>query len=345
MLEAKKQNINNNKITVYTLKNEKGSRVEISNLGACLTKFSIKNFENKDVDVVLGYGNMIDYLENPCYMGVTVGRYANRIANGNFTIDDVLYQLDINNGSNNLHSGANGIQFKVWELIKLTATSVKLALFCPHLEDGFPGNLHLTIEFELTINNELSIKYNAISDKKTIINLTNHAYFNLNGHDTGLCTQNSVKINANYFTPIAKDGIPTGEILSVKQTPFNFTDFKTIQADIETDNQQLQFGNGYDHNFVVNNYDGNLNLVAEAIGDKSKIKLEVFSTLPGLQFYVGSYLNITELGKNKASYKARSGFCFETQYFPNSPNCDNFPSTHIEANKQYNFTTIYKLSN
>lgn len=332
------------KITSFVLKNDRETSVEISNLGACITKFCIKNAHNQLVDVVLGYDNLDDYSDNPCYLGVTVGPYANRIAQGKFTIDATMYQLEINNGPNNLHSGENGIHNKIWKLVNYTNNTVELSLLCPHLADGFPGNVQLGIKFELTNNNELRINYSALSDKKTIVNLTNHAYFNLNGHNAGTCTQHLVKINAHYYTPIASDGIPTGEILTVKNTPFDFTQHKTIQEDIEVQNQQLTNGNGYDHNFVVDNYDGSLQCVAQAIGDTSNIKLEVFSTLPGLQFYVGSYLNIAQGGKNNALYPARSGFCFETQHFPDSVNQPNFPSTIIEAGKQYDFTNVYKLS-
>ncbi|TAE36622.1 MAG: galactose mutarotase [Sphingobacteriales bacterium] len=343
MPETNKQTITD-KITSFVLKNNKETSVQISNLGACITKFCIKNANNQLVDVVLAYDNLDDYCDNPYYLGVTVGPYANRIAKGRFNIDGVLYQLAINNGPNNLHSGATGIHNKIWTLKEHTSNSVLFSLLCPHLEDGFPGNVQLGIKFELNNNNELCINYSALSDKKTIVNLTNHAYFNLNGHNAGTCTQHLVKINAHYYTPIASDGIPTGEILPVKNTPFDFTRNKTIQADIDVQNQQLTNGNGYDHNFVVDNYDGSLQCVAQAIGDKSNISLEVFSTLPGLQFYVGSYLDIAQGGKNNASYPARSGFCFETQHLPNSVNQPNFPSTIIEAGKQYNFTTVYKLS-
>lgn len=330
-------------IKEYILENNKGSIVGICNFGAAVTKFCIRNKNDDFTDVVLGFKDLNDYKNNPCFLGVTVGRYANRIANGVFELDGNTYKLDVNNSPNCLHGGFNGFYNQFWEVKNVTKNSITLVYFSAHLEGGFPGNLTVSVQFELTENNELVIKYAAQTDEKTVINLTNHAYFNLNGHSAGLCTQHLLKINAKYFTPTNSVAIPTGELKLVKSTPFDFEDFKPIQQNINDDNEQIIFGAGYDHNFVLTDFDGSLQLSAEVIGDKTQIKLEVYTTEPGLQFYTGNHLNDTALGKNNLPYGFREGFCLETQHFPDSPNQTYFPSTVLNPGKEFKSTTIYKL--
>lgn len=330
-------------IKEYILENNKGSIVGICNFGAIVTKFCIRDKNDDFTDVVLGFKDLNDYQNNPCFLGVTIGRYANRIANGVFELDGNTYKLDVNNSPNNLHGGFNGFHNQFWEVKNITQNSITLAYFSAHLEGGFPGNLTVSVHFELTENNELVINYSAQTDEKTVINLTNHAYFNLNGHSAGVCTQHLLKINARHFTPTNSDAIPTGEIKLVKNTPFDFEDFKPIQQNINDDNEQIIFGAGYDHNFVLTDFDGNLQLAAEVIGDQTKIKLQVYTTQPGLQFYTGNYLNDSSLGKKDLPYGYREGFCLETQHFPDSPNQANFPTTVLKLGEEFTSTTIYKL--
>lgn len=327
----------------YILENSKGTIVGICNFGAAVTKFCVTDKHGDFIDVVLGFKHLADYQNNPCYLGVTVGRYANRIANAVFNLEGIAYKLPINNSPNCLHGGFNGFQHQLWDVKNITKTSITLSFISAHLEGGFPGNLAVNVNFELTETNELVINYTAQTDKTTVINLTNHAYFNLNGHSAGLCTKHLLKINAQHFTPTNNVAIPTGELKSVKNTPFDFEDFKKIDEHIEHDNEQIAFGKGYDHNFVLNQYDGNLHLAAEVIGDQTQIKLQVFTTEPGLQLYTGNHLNDAAFGKNNAPYGFREGFCLETQHFPDSPNQENFPNTILKQGEEFKSTTIYKL--
>ncbi len=327
----------------FILENSKGTIVGICNYGAAITKFCVTHKNGNFIDVVLGFKNLADYKNNPCFLGVTVGRYANRIANGSFNLEAINYKLPINNTPNCLHGGFFGFQHQFWEVKNITKNSISLSYFSAHLEEGFPGNLAVSVNFKLTETNEIVINYSAQADEKTVINLTNHAYFNLNGHSAGLCTQHLLKINAQNFTPTNSVAIPTGEIELVKNTPFDFEDFKPIQQNIDEDNEQIAFGAGYDHNFVLNHYNGNLQLAAEVIGDQTNIKLQVFTTEPGLQFYTGNHLNDTALGKKNAPYGYREGFCLETQHFPDSPNQPNFPTTVLKPGEEFISTTIYKL--
>ena len=327
----------------YILENSKGTIVGICNFGAAVTKFCVSNKNSEFTDVVLGFKNLNDYKKNPCYLGVTVGRYANRIANGSFDLEGINYKLPINNAPNCLHGGFNGFQHQLWEVKNITKNSISLLYFSAHLEEGFAGNLTTNVVFELTDTDELVINYTAQTNKHTVINLTNHVYFNLNGHSAGLCTQHLLKINAQYFTPCNNFAIPTGKLKLVKNTPFDFEDFKPIKKHIDDDNEQIAFGKGYDHNFVLKKYDGNLQLAAEVIGDQTNIKLQVFTTEPGIQFYTGNHLNDSALGKKDLPYGYREGFCLETQHFPDSPNQPNFPTTVLKPSEEFKSTTIYKL--
>lgn len=328
----------------YILENGKNTTVGVCNYGAAVTKFCINNNIGQPTDVVLGFKNLNDYKKNPCYLGVTVGRYANRIANGIFELEGKTYKLDTNNAPNCLHGGFNGFQNKIWDIQNNTKNSITLSYFSADLEGGFPGNLTVSVRFELSETDELSINYIAYTDKTTVINLTNHTYFNLNGHNAGKCIQHLLKINANLFTPTNKNAIPTSELKSVTNTPFDFRDFKTIEQNMDNNNEQIIFGAGYDHNFCVANYDGNLKLAAEVMGNLTDIKLQVFTTQPGLQFYSGNYLNDIALGKHNLPYGYRSGFCLETQHFPDSPNQNHFPTTVLNPDTKFTSTTIYKLS-
>jgi aldose 1-epimerase len=311
--------------------------VGICNFGAAITKFIVTDKNGQSKDVILGFQDLEEYKNNPCFLGVTVGRYANRIANATFILDDIKYNLEANNATNSLHGGNNGFHHKMWNVESLTYTS-------SHLEEGFPGNLFVSVQFELTDLNEIIISYEAKTDKTTVINLTNHAYFNLNGEGSGSCINHTLQINAQYITTINSSGIPNGQLMDVENTPFDFRQSKTIGKDINNPNEQLQFGKGYDHNFVLNSLDTSLHLAAVAIGDLSGIKLEVLTTEPGLQLYTGNFLTDSAIGKSGKPNTYRQGFCLETQHFPDSPNQLQFPSTVLKAGDTFKSATVYKLS-
>ena len=331
---------------LITLKNNNVT-IKLTNIGASIVSAIIKDKNGIDTDVVLGFDTPKGYLNNEFCLGATIGRNANRIENATFKIDDKIYNLDKNDGENNLHSGYNKTSELIWDTN--IDNNKNTVIFSTLLKNGFQnmeGNFNISVFYTLKDDNSLEIKYKGICDKKTIANFTNHTYFNLDGHNSGNILNQKVMINGDSFTPFKENtNIPSGEILSVLNTPMDFTSFKEIGKDIEKDYAQLKFGNGYDHNYVINNQDANIKLVAKAYSEKSGISLEVYSDLPGVQFYTGNFNNVTNFAKNNVTYLKRSGFCFETQYFPNCYNIDNFKKPIIEANKPYETTTIYKLNN
>lgn len=329
---------------IITLKNNNMS-VKLTNIGASIVSAILKDKNNNYVDVVLGFENPKGYLNNQCCLGATIGRNANRIENATFKIDKKIYHLDKNDGENNLHSGFNKTSEIIWNFkIDENANNV---IFNTILENGFQsmdGNFNISVCYTLEDDNSLKISYEGVCDKKTIANFTNHTYFNLNGHNYGNLSSQKVMINANSFTAFKENtSIPSGEILSVNNTPMDFTFLKDILQDIENEYPQLKYGNGYDHNYVLNNYDGNIRLVAKAYSEITGISLETYTDLPGIQFYTGNFNNITEYCKDNTKYLFRSGFCFETQYFPNCYNIDSFKKPIFEPNEKYKTTTIYKF--
>lgn len=334
--------INNLSIKTHFLKNANGIKVGICNYGARITHFIIPQ-NNKEVDIVLGFNNIEDYFkEDEYYYGVTVGRFANRIAKGKLTLNDETFQLAINNGGNCLHSGKTGFHNVAWEIISASDESIELKYISPDGESGFPGELTCTVKFSLGVNNDLKIHYNANSTKDTVVNLTNHSYFNLNGDDCGILNH-QVRINAKYYLPINSSGIPTGEYAEVSKTPFDFRVTKKLGLEIENQHPQIIIGKGYDHSFKLEKEANELTFAASARGDLTNIKLEVFTTEPGMQLYTGNYLG-GDKGKNGIIYKERSGFCFETQHYPNSPNQPKFPSTLLKAGDLFKSTTVFKIS-
>lgn len=333
-----------NTLKEYELVNALGTTLGICNYGAAITKICLTDKNGQQKDLVLGFKDLDDYKKNDRFLGVTVGRYANRIANATFELEDVTYKLNPNNSINSLHGGHKGFHHQFWNLQNIEKNKVKLSYVSPDLEEGFPGNLNVSVQFELTDLNEIIIDYTASTDKTTVINLTNHAYFNLNDESSGTCTQHLLQIHADFITPINNSGIPSGKLMAVLNTAFDFRQPKTISQDINSTDQQLEFGSGYDHNFVLKNYDTSLQLAAAAIGDLSGIKLEVFTTEPGLQLYTGNFLTDTALGKSGKPNSYRTGFCLETQHFPDSPNCPQFPSTVLNAGETFESTTVYKFT-
>lgn len=330
-------------IDKYWIENKNKLRASVINYGAILVDLIVPNAKGEMKDIVLGYDNLEAYLENGSFFGATVGPNANRIGNAAFTIDGVEYKLAVNDGPNNLHSDYDlGYHKCVWDV----QTGDNFVIFSLEDKDGnlgFPGNKKLSVVYTLTDDNELKIHYMGSSDKKTIFNPTNHTYFNLAGHDQGSIINTNLKLNASCYTPVVAGAIPTGEIASVKGTPFDFTAGKKIGVDIEQDNEQLHLTGGFDHNWVIDNVDGSLQKIAEASCDESGIVMEVFTTLPGVQFYAGNMIS-TQTGKGGAAYGPRTGFCLETQYFPDAANKANFPSAVFGPERKYDSTTVYQFS-
>lgn len=328
--------INGKETDLFILKNKLGTQVGICNYGARITHFIVN-----DVDIVLGFDSLNEYINcKERYHGVTVGPFANRIANGSFKLNNKQYQLDRNNGTNCLHGGSTGFHDKVWDLVEVNESSATLNIVTAKDEGGFPGELSVTIKFSLTDSNELIMEYFAETKHDTVINLTNHAYFNLNG--AGDILSHEIKIEADEYVPVNNDCIPLEGLTEVKNTPFDFKEFKAISEDIYKEDKQLAIGKGYDHSFELikaNDY----SLAATAIGNSTKTKLEVYTTEPAMQFYTGNYLGGQDVGKNNNLYNDRTGFCFETQHHPDSPNQPQFATTVLKSGDKYYSKTAYKV--
>jgi aldose 1-epimerase len=331
-------------VRLYTLSNENGIRATITNYGARLVSLFVPDFKGDTFDVSIGFDDIDGYLHSTQpYYGATIGRFANRIAEGKFTIDGVEYQVLPNNGNNALHGGENGFQSVVWDLEFVNCAAVKLSYHSKDLEEGFPGNLKVTVTFELTSDDALRISYNASTDKTTVVNLTNHAYFNLNGESAGPVLNHVVQINADKYTPINPSSIPFGPLAEVKGTPFDFTQPLTIGGRIEEKHEQLENGKGYDHNYVLDSHDPQ-EAVATIIGDQTQIKMEVFTDQPGLQFYTGNFMNSTNIMKGRHNDDFRTAFCMETQHFPDSPNQPSYPTTLLKPGEIFQSFTSYRFS-
>jgi aldose 1-epimerase len=332
---------------LYTLTNRNDMVVSISNYGGIITEIKVKDKNGKLGDVTLGYDNLEGYLEQSPYFGAIVGRYGNRICEGKFSLEGKEYQLEINNAPNHLHGGVIGFDKVLWN-VQPFSNSDTLGIILKYLskdgESGYPGNLSVEITYSLNNNDELIISYSATSDKTTLCNLTNHTYFNLKDNGKSSILQHRLKINADSYTPIDSTSITTGEILSVKGTPFDFTDLTQIGKSINSEDKQIQNGLGYDHNFVINGDAGELRHAAKVIEETTGRVMDVFTTEPGMQFYSGNFLDGSIIGKGNVVYNHRNGFCLETQHYPDSPNKPNFPSTVLKPGEVYKTTTVYKFS-
>jgi aldose 1-epimerase len=336
-------------IKLYVLRNNFGTEVKITNFGATITSIKVVDRDGKFDDIALGYDRAEDYMNavDKPYFGSIVGRYGNRIAKGRFSLDGKTYSLATNNGPNHLHGGIIGFDKVVWEATPLKGdefTGVTLTYLAKDREEGYPGNLDIKVTYKLTTENELVIEYDATTDKATPVNLTNHTYFNLAGEGNGTILDHELMINADHYTPVGETLIPTGKIESVKGTPFDFTRPKTIVRDINQDNEQLTFGGGYDHNFVLNKETEKMTLAATVYEPKSGRFIEVLTEEPGIQFYCGNFLDGRLVGKSGKPYIHRSGFCLETQHYPDSPNQPNFPNTILRPSEVYRTKTIYRFS-
>jgi aldose 1-epimerase len=330
----------------YTLKNSKGMTAEIINYGAILTSLFVADKEGNFDDVVLGYDSLEGYFENPAFLGSTIGRYANRIKNAAFELDGVEYALTKSEGENQLHGGLTGFHKVLWEVANVNDTdnpSIELTYLSKDGEEGYPGNLKVKVKYTVTENNELKIDYDAVSDKDTVINLTNHSYFNLAGHASGTVLDHKVMINADRFTVIDSNSIPTGELRDVKGTPMDLTTPVKLSEGINEEYEQLIVAKGYDHNWCLNANGNLLEKSAEVTEDKTGRVMEVYTTMPGVQLYSGNYLDGSIIGKDKAVYNKRNALCLETQFYPNSMNVPSFPSPVFREGEDYKHTTIYKF--
>jgi aldose 1-epimerase len=334
-------------VEIYTLENSKGASTRIITYGGTVVSLKVRDKKGKLGDVVLGYDSISDYQKNTSYIGALIGRYGNRIAKGKFSLNGTEYDLAVNNGVNHLHGGPKGYDKVVWTakpFINKNGANLQLTYFSKDGEEGYPGNLSIKVIYTLTENDELKIVYSAATDKDTVINLTQHSYFNLAGAGNGDILKHQLMLKADKFTPTDDGSIPTGELRSVKGTPFDFTKPTKIGDRINQDNEQLKFGKGYDHNWVLNKKGKELSLAATVYEAASGRLMEVLTTEPGLQFYSGNFLDGSIPGKNKQSYPYRSGFCLEAQHFPDSPNQPSFPSTVLKKGQLYSQTTIYRFS-
>lgn len=340
--------IEGNRILVFTLENSTGMKVKIMNYGGVILSIYSPDKYGNISDVVLGYEDIENYATSTTYFGAIIGRYANRIGGANIKINDKTYNLAMNDGNNHLHGGIKGFDKVFWngkiseddnkeECLELSYLSVDN-------EENYPGNLNVVVRYKLTDSNELVINYYAKSDKDTIVNLTNHSYFNLSGHNSGDILNHKLKIFSDKFTPTDNESIPTGEIYEVKGTPMDFTELTQIGDRIQVDYDQLLFAKGYDHNWILKEQCNELKKAAEVIDDNSGRILKVYTTKPAIQFYSGNYVSEREIGKGGVPYCKRAGLCIETQYFPDSLKNSHFPNVILKADEEYKHKTIYKFT-
>lgn len=325
---------------LYELTNRKQMKVFVSDYGAAIVSIFVPDKEGNLIDVVLGYEDAAGYEEGTCLFGAVVGRVANRIGGAGFALNGVHYQLTDNDQGNTLHSGRDYTCYRLWEVKEYTDNSITLMLHSPDGDQGYPGTVDIEVTYTVTEENELSIRYYGVPAEDTLLNLTNHSYFNLEGHTSGDVLDQEVTIYAETFTRADAKSVPTGEIVPVKGTPMDFTTAKTIGQDIGADYEALVFGKGYDHNWVINGE--GMRKAAFMHAKNTGITMEVYTDLPGMQFYTANYVE-HESGKEGAVYKTRSGACFETQYFPDAINKDNFIKPIVKAGEEYCTETVYKF--
>jgi len=342
-----KKEIDGKQTALYTLKNKNNAEAIFTNYGGRLVSLLIPNKEGKLVDVVVGFKSVNDYEKSTePYFGATIGRYGNRIAKGKFTLDGKTYALFTNNGQNTLHGGKKGYQYVVWDAKQVNDHTLELNYLSKDGDENFPGNLDVKVTYTLTDDNELKMDYEAKTDKATPVNLTNHAFFNLNGDGSGEILNHEVQIYADEYTPVDSTLIPSGKIEKVAGTPFDFTKATTIGARVNDKNEQLTFGKGYDHNYVLNKTKAmNMFHAATVKGDKSGIVMDIYTQEPGLQFYSGNFMQSKNTFKTGAKDDFRTAFAMETQHFPDSPNQPSFPSTILKPGQVYKTSSIYKFSN
>lgn len=334
-------------VDIFTIENNNGMILKVISYGAAVVSLKVPDRSRKLDDIVLGYDNLKSYIEGKMFFGAVIGRHANRIKNASFTINGIWYNLAKNEGENHLHGGNVGFDKVVWSAddnYECRNNSLTLRYCSKDGEEGYPGDLDVRVIYTLTDDNALRIDYYAVSDKDTVVNLTNHSYFNLSGHDAGEILNDIVTMNADRVTVNDNECIPNGEIRNVKGTPMDFTKPERISEMIDYDYDQIKIGNGYDQNYIINRTRDGIVKAAEVYDEKSGRVMEVFTTQKGIQFYTGNNIIDNTVGKGNAIYNKRYGLCFETQCFPNSLMHDNFPSALLKADTEYANTTIYKFS-
>jgi len=338
---------NGESIDKYVLRNKNGIEVSVINFGGIITSIMVPDKDSLFEDVVLGFDSLPDYEKENPFFGALIGRFGNRIAKGQFTLDGKKYKLAINNDPNHLHGGPTGYFKVIWNIEETPSTegkAVKLSYLSKDMEEGYPGNLQVEVTYTLTDSNELKIDYKATTDKKTVVNLTQHSYFNLSGNIKRDILNHVLTLHADGFLPVDKTLIPTGEIKPVSGTPFDFTKPRRIGEHINDNDEQLTFGKGYDHCWVLNTGTDSLSLAAKLSDPESGRIMEVYTNEPGIQFYSGNFLDGTLTGKNNTPYKHRTGLCLETQHFPDSPNQPKFPSVELKPGDVYQSQTVFKFS-
>lgn len=329
----------------YTISNSKGMRAEVTDLGASLVGVVVPDKSGRLVDVALGYDNPESYYKNTCFFGAVIGRNCNRIDKAKFTLDGREYQLDVNDNENNLHSGNNGFDRRTWKVVKAEGDSVSFSMKDADMEQNYPGNFEAVFTYTLKEDGSLVFHWECTSDADTVANMTNHTYWNLSGHDSGVIYDQTLMLNAQSYTPVRdSQAIPTGEIADVEGTPMDFRKAKPIGQDIDADFEQLKFVGGYDHNFVIKKEKGEIEKIAEAHSRATGITMEVFSDLPGVQFYAGNFITPDMKGKGGVLYQKRSAFCLEPQYYPNSINQEGFAKPILKAGEKAGATAIFKFS-
>ncbi|MCC8145280.1 MAG: galactose mutarotase [Bacteroidales bacterium] len=337
--------VDGKQVGLYILTNPSGAEMAVTNFGAKIVSLMVPDNKGNMVDVVLGKSNIEDYMnDQEPYFGAVCGRTGNRIAEGKFTLDGKEYQLAINNGPNNLHGGIKGFNAVVWDARQLDKQTLELKYFSKDGEEGYPGNLSVTVTYKLTDNNSVDIDYSATTDKATIVNLTNHSYFNLSGEGDPYVGDHELQINAKTYLPTNDLAIPLGNPESVEDTPFDFQTIHTIGERIDADDTQIQYGNGYDHTFVINKIENELGFTAKATSPKTGIVMETYTTEPGVQLYTGNFLDGSFTGKNGHTYPKRSAFCLETQHYPDSINHPDYPSVVLRPDEEFKSSTKYKFS-
>lgn len=331
-------------VALYTLINDNGMEACITNYGGRIVSLMAPGNDGKLHDVVLGHDSIADYYALDNNFGALIGRYGNRINKGKFTLDSTVYQLPVNDHGHSLHGGPTGFHHEVWNVVNNTDSTLQLSLQLPDAKDGYPGNVKVDVTYTLTYDNALNIDYKATTDKPTILNLTNHAYFNLSGDPSRDILSETLWIDADKYTPIDSTFMTTGEILTVIGSPFDFNTPKPIGTNINDDNEQIRNGKGYDHNFVLRKDRDVAKPLAIASDPQTGIQLEVYSEEPGLQFYSGNFLDGTVKGKNGVAYPLRSAFCLETQHYPDSPNKPDWPSVRVNPGDTYTSHCVYKFT-
>lgn len=335
--------INGKPTALYVLKNQNGMEVCVTNFGGRIVSVMVPDKNGDMQDVVLGFDSIGKYERIPSDFGASIGRYANRINQGKITIDGETIQLPQNNYGHTLHGGPNGWQYQVYEATQIDSTTLQLVMNSPDGDENFPGNVVATVTYKLTDDNAIDINYEATTDKKTVINMTNHSYFVLGGDPDNLSLDNILYVNSDSYTPVDSTFMTTGEIVPVKDTPFDFTTPKPIGQDIDADHPQTKYGNGFDHNWVLNTK-GDINQLAVRLTSPvSGISLEVYTNEPGIQVYTGNFLDGTATGKNGKVYNQRASVCLETQHYPDSPNKSEWPSVILEPGQTYKSQCVFKF--